>query len=36
MEEQKNTMPLIGQEAPAFTAETTMGKINFPEDKKGK
>ncbi len=36
MQEEKNTLPLIGQEAPAFVAETTMGKINFPEDKKGK
>lgn len=35
-ENTQNTMPLIGQEAPTFTAETTMGKINFPEDNKGK
>jgi peroxiredoxin (alkyl hydroperoxide reductase subunit C) len=30
------TLPLIGQEAPAFTAETTQGTINFPSDFKGK
>lgn len=29
-------MPLIGDEAPAFTAKTTQGDINFPEDYKGK
>lgn len=31
-----NRMPLIGDDAPAFTAVTTQGKINFPEDYKGK
>ncbi len=39
MEEQvKETyaMPLIGDSAPAFTANTTQGTINFPEDYKGK
>ncbi len=30
------TIPLIGQDAPAFTATTTQGKINFPQDYKGK
>lgn len=30
------TVPLIGEDAPSFTAETTMGKINFPADYKGK
>ena len=29
-------MPLIGDKAPAFKAETTQGTINFPEDYKGK
>ena len=30
------SMPLIGDTAPSFTATTTQGKINFPEDYKGK
>lgn len=29
-------MPLIGDKAPEFTAKTTQGVINFPEDYKGK
>lgn len=29
-------MPLIGDAAPAFSAVTTQGVINFPEDYKGK
>ncbi|MEW5765511.1 MAG: peroxiredoxin [Acidobacteriota bacterium] len=29
-------IPLIGEEAPAFTAETTQGTIRFPQDFKGK
>ncbi|HOE63788.1 MAG TPA: peroxiredoxin [Candidatus Sumerlaeota bacterium] len=29
-------MPLIGEKAPSFKAETTQGMINFPEDYKGK
>ncbi len=29
-------MPLIGDDAPSFTATTTQGEINFPEDYKGK
>ena len=29
-------MPLIGDTAPSFTAVTTQGTINFPEDYKGK
>lgn len=29
-------MPLIGEDAPAFEAETTQGMIKFPEDYKGK
>lgn len=29
-------IPLIGEKAPAFEADTTQGKIKFPEDYKGK
>lgn len=29
-------LPLIGDDAPAFTAKTTQGNINFPSDYKGK
>ncbi|MFO7948188.1 MAG: peroxiredoxin [Armatimonadota bacterium] len=29
-------IPLIGEKAPAFTAQTTQGTINFPEDYEGK
>ena len=29
------SMPLIGEPAPTFTAKTTQGMINFPEDYKG-
>lgn len=38
MEEVKKEyrMPLIGDDAPAFTATTTQGEINFPSDYKGK
>ncbi|WP_370571854.1 peroxiredoxin [Methanomethylovorans sp.] len=36
MDEEKVTMPLIGDDAPKFTAKTTMGEIKFPEDYKGK
>jgi len=35
-QESKNTLPLIGEIAPAFKAETTQGPVNFPEDFKGK
>lgn len=31
-----NRIPLIGETVPSFTAETTMGPVNFPEDYKGK
>ena len=34
--EQSNRMPLIGEKASSFGAETTQGPINFPEDFKGK
>ena len=36
MEKQTYAMPLIGDQAPAFEAETTQGKIRFPDDYKGK
>lgn len=37
MEQQEyHRMPLIGDDAPAFSAVTTQGTINFPEDFKGK
>jgi peroxiredoxin (alkyl hydroperoxide reductase subunit C) len=36
MEETLYRMPLIGDDAPAFTAKTTQGPINFPVDYKGK
>ena len=29
-------LPLIGEKAPSFTAETTQGIVNFPDDFKGK
>lgn len=35
-EDAAQRIPLIGEDAPAFTAETTQGKINFPSDFKGK
>lgn len=36
MSEEYNRMPLIGDQAPAFTAVTTQGNIRFPEDFAGK
>jgi len=36
MEETIVRMPLIGDKAPAFTAKTTQGMINFPADYAGK
>lgn len=36
MSEERNRMPLIGEKAPEFEAETTQGKISFPGDYKGK
>ena len=35
MDNHTYTMPLIGDKAPSFEAETTQGKIRFPEDFKG-
>jgi len=35
MDEMKR-LPLIGDKAPEFTALTTNGKVNFPDDYKGK
>lgn len=34
--EEVTRMPLIGDDAPSFTATTTQGVINFPEDYAGK
>ncbi|MDR0981806.1 MAG: peroxiredoxin [Culturomica sp.] len=36
MENEIVSMPRIGEPAPSFTAVTTQGVINFPEDYKGK
>ena len=36
MEEKTYAMPMIGDPAPAFRSMTTMGKVNFPDDYKGK
>ncbi|MFH1878958.1 MAG: peroxiredoxin [Candidatus Omnitrophota bacterium] len=35
MAEETMRVPIIGEMAPAFTAKTTQGDINFPEDFKG-
>lgn len=35
MEEQENRLPLIGEKAPEFEAETTEGNIRFPQDFEG-
>lgn len=35
MNENTITIPLIGDFAPSFKAQTTQGEINFPEDYKG-
>jgi peroxiredoxin (alkyl hydroperoxide reductase subunit C) len=32
----RTMIPLIGENAPAFTAQTTQGPINFPQDYRGK
>ncbi|NQU43431.1 peroxiredoxin [bacterium] len=34
--DQQIRLPLIGEKAPSFKAETTQGPISFPEDFKGK
>jgi peroxiredoxin (alkyl hydroperoxide reductase subunit C) len=34
--EEVPTMPLIGDQAPSFTATTTQGDVSFPDDYKGK
>lgn len=34
--EERYTMPMLGDDAPAFVANSTMGEINFPADYKGK
>lgn len=36
MEQEYCRLPLIGDKAPSFTAETTQGTIKFPNDYKGK
>ncbi|MFA6678245.1 MAG: peroxiredoxin [Acholeplasmataceae bacterium] len=36
LEKKTRRMPVIGDKAPSFTAVTTQGVINFPEDYKGK
>jgi peroxiredoxin (alkyl hydroperoxide reductase subunit C) len=36
MSEAVHHLPLIGEEAPAFEAETTQGHVKFPEDYRGK
>lgn len=36
MNENRNYMPMIGEDAPAFHAVTTQGEIRFPEDYRGK
>lgn len=33
---EKTGLPLIGDKAPAFTADTSEGRVNFPEDYEGK
>ncbi len=36
MSETQNRLPLIGEKAPKFKAQTTYGEINFPDDFEGK
>lgn len=35
-DKESNNMPLIGEKAPEFEAETNQGKISFPKDYEGK
>src|SRR5690606_37418196 len=35
MSEEIRSMPLIGDRAPEFTAQTTQGEIHFPKDFEG-
>ncbi len=36
MDEASARLPLIGEKAPAFTAQSTQGTVRFPDDYKGK
>ena len=36
LENQTHSMPRIGDKAPSFTAKTTQGDINYPDDYLGK
>jgi len=36
MEQEVTRLPLIGDKAPSFKAETTQGPLSFPDDFKGK
>jgi len=36
MEKEKTGFPLLGEKAPSFEAQTTKGKIRFPDDYRGR